>query len=434
MKKMKTKRRRTTETVASIKIAVKGPRRCEKVPGDAVSDRLVDDRRLEAAIGGVRKRLRQLVPAAGATDSLVVVPTRGPGNLLVLLHPLAHRQQENFTTESLAHLLEYLLDREPGAAGRVLDWLTNSSFFSLRNAGETPSIRTQAYAAEHGIPDIRIESDEIDVIIEVKLDDGLTFEQANAYATLLAKGGRRRQTLVALTGATPVERLPKGTVVRNWGDLGVMLRKETCESSSDLTHHLVNQFVGLLNHLNLMPRQVRSPLSKELQEHRRWADATPKEPSIFRGRIRSIETLSGMPHTEQLRNLLLQMERVLAKASGVKRYKLDSGPKMADDPWIGFNVNDLTYFFYLPLNEPDRISLGRYPHDVDPRSFDGSFGSLGRSTPNGLAQWDAELDLLESGVAFFGADEVEQERTLAVFFERAFAFGERLPTRKPRTA
>lgn len=314
----------------------------------------------------------------------------------------------------------------------MLDWLTNSSFFSQRDAGEPPSIRTQAYAAEHGIPDIRIESDDIDVIIEVKLDDGLTFEQANAYAKLLAKGGRRCRALVALTGATPVERLPKGTVVRNWGDLGVMLRKETCESSSDLTHHLVDQFVGLLNHLNLMPLQVRSSLSKTLQEHRQWADANSEEPSITSDRIRSIERLSGMPHTEPLRNLLLQMERVLAKASGVKSHRFDSGPNMADS-WIGFNVNNWAYFFSVSLDEPERISLERYPHDVDPRSFDGSFGSLAPSTPNGLAQWSTELDLLESGLAFFDADEVEQERKLAEFFERAFAFGERLPTVSQRT-
>ena len=151
------------------------------------------------------------------------------------------------------------------------------------------------------------------MIIEVKLDDCLTFEQADAYAELLEKSGRRSRRLVALTGATPSERLPKGTVVRNWGDLGVMLRKESGESSSDLTHHLVSQLVGLLNHLSLMPLQVRSPLSKALREHRQWADANPKELSITRCRARSIERLSGMPHLDPLRNLLLQMDRVWRK-------------------------------------------------------------------------------------------------------------------------
>ena len=128
-------------------------------------------------------------------------PTSPPGNLLVLLYRLAHRQQENFTTVSAAHLLEYLLRAEPQAADRVLDWLTNSSFFSQRStAGKPLSIRTQAYTEQDGIPDIRIESDDIDVIIEVKLDGGLTFEQMDAYDGALAKGARRWQALVGLTG------------------------------------------------------------------------------------------------------------------------------------------------------------------------------------------------------------------------------------------
>jgi hypothetical protein len=98
---------------------------------------------------------------------------------------------------------------------------------------------------------------------------------------------------------------------------------------------------------------------------------------------------------------------------------------------IGFNVNNFTYFFSVSLEEPEQISVDRYPHDVDRRSFDGSFGSLGdRSTPDGLAQWSVEFDLVELG--FFDADEVQQERMLGDFFERAFAFGERLPTVSPK--
>jgi hypothetical protein len=82
------------------------------------------------------------------------------------------------------------------------------------------------------------------------------------------------------------------------------------------------------------------------------------------------------------------MERVLAKAGGVTSYKFDSGPS-TDEPWIRFNVNDMAYFFAVYLDEPERIYLERYHHGVDPRSFDGSFGSLDPSTPNGLARWYA---------------------------------------------
>ena len=59
-------------------------------------------------------------------------PRRINNNLLLLLYRLAHRQQENFTTESFAHLLQQLIEREPAVAARVLDWLTDhKSHFSL---------------------------------------------------------------------------------------------------------------------------------------------------------------------------------------------------------------------------------------------------------------------------------------------------------------
>jgi hypothetical protein len=360
-------------------------------------------------------------------------PTRAPENLLVLLFRFAHRQQENFTTESFAHLLQHLIDGDPPAAARVLDWLTETLYFSQRGSRSSLSVRTQDHTDENGIPDIRIEADDVDVIVEVKLGGDVTFDQLAFYSKECELRQRTCRVLVALLGCQPMGPLPDGTIVRLWADLGVKLREEARSSESKLIGHLIDQFAGLLNHLQLMPLQVRSRLSEELSAHQQWADTNPEQPSIFRTRIKSVDRLKDMPHTEPLRNVLLQMERVLAKASGVKSHKFDSGPNMAD-PWIGFNVNDFDYFFCVSLGEPEQISLERYRHSVDRRWFDGSFGRLDPSTPNGLTRWSATLDLLEPGLAFFDADEVEQERKLAAFFERAFAFGERLPTVSQTTA
>lgn len=203
------------------------------------------------------------------------------------------------------------------------------------------------------------------------------------------------------------------------------LRDEARASESELTHHLVDQFAGLLNHLQLLPLQVRPRLSEALNAHRQWAEANPEQPSISRTRVRSIDRLKDMPHTEPLRNLLLQMDSVLARASGVKSCRFDSGPNMAE-PWVGFNVNDMAYFFYVSLAEPEKTVLQRYRHGIDPSSFDGSLGGLEPTTPNGVTRWSAKLDLLDPGLAFFDADEVEQEKQVDAFFERAFAFGEGL--------
>lgn len=153
-------------------------------------------------------------------------PRRINNNLLVLLYRLAYRQQENFATESFAHLLQQLIDREPLAAARVLDWLTDHElYFSRRSSGGLLSVRTQDYTYENGIPDIRIESDDVDVIVEVKLGGDLTFEQVEAYSKELSRE-RTCSVLVALVGSAPRCELPPGVRVRLWRELGVILREE----------------------------------------------------------------------------------------------------------------------------------------------------------------------------------------------------------------
>ena len=166
-----------------------------------------------------------------------------PESLLARLYPYIHRQQENFTTESFAHLLEHLVRREPVAAARVLDWLTGSTFFSVDCALEALSIVTQEHTEKHGIPDIRISGGDIDVLVEVKLDASLTYAQADAYAKELLAQARPRRALVALVRSQPGP-LPEGTVVRTWADLGRELRAESYQH--EVTGHLVNQLVGLM--------------------------------------------------------------------------------------------------------------------------------------------------------------------------------------------
>lgn len=348
-----------------------------------------------------------------------------PDNLLVILYRLAHRQQENFTTEALAHLVQHLVAQEPGAAVRVLDWLTGSDFFSTHAADAPINIETQARTEEHGIPDIRIRSQDLDIMVEVKLGGGLTFSQANAYETHLRMQDAERTALVALVGSQLTEDLPEGTRLRTWGELGQRLLEERDRSRSELTWHLVDNFVGLLNHLHLMPLRVRSPVSEALWAHRDWANLNPEAPAVIRDRLRNIHRLRDMEHCEPLRNLLLQMDHVLAHHADVSTYLFDSGPNMAR-PWIGFNVNNMRYFFFLPLNAPEHVTLQRYDEAVDPASFDGTLGSIDDSSSDGLSRWSAVLDLADPQVGYFEADRNQQVHLLSEFFDRAFTYGETL--------
>jgi len=364
---------------------------------------------------------------------------RGADNLLVLLYQLAHRQQENFTTDSFAHLLQHLVVQEPLAAEQLLDWLTGSDLFSTRDSDQPLWIHTQAYTEEHGIPDLRIDADDLCVIVEVKLGSWLTLGQVEPYAKELARSGRPARALVGLTGYKPPNPLSDGErertwddlglVVRTWGELGSRLLVETTCPKSPVTTYLVDQFIGLLNYLHLMPFRVRSPLSEELQAHREWAEKNPEQPAVTRTRLNSLERLAVMQHTDDLRNLLLQMRSVLDGAPDVTSCRFDSGPGMAE-PWIGFNFNGMAYFFYVPLGQPERITLQRYG-GFDSRSFDGSLGVLQPPAPGRPTRWRCTLDLSEDEGRFFSLVEVEQEKMLSDFFGEAFGFAERLLPESP---
>lgn len=345
--------------------------------------------------------------------------------LFVRLYRLAHRQQENFTTEAFVHTLRELAAAQPEAAVDFLDWLTDSDMFSSRTDDSKVAIRSQAYTDEHGIPDIRIEADDLDVIIEVKLDAGLTFAQADIYREHLDHVGAERRCLVALLGGHPTESLPPGTVTRTWGELGQRLLKQTQGADSEVPRHLVEQLVGLLNHLHLMPLRVRSRLSESLKAHQQWSRENPELPSLSRTRVRSVARLQEMTHCEPLRNLLLQMERVLERHPEVHTFFLDSSA-FGVEPWIGFNVNNMDYFFYLPINDPEQITLQRLRGGVDRASFDGSLGYLEDSRKDGIVRWRTALDLAGDDSNYFDADRTEQLRLLTAFFDRGLAYAQTL--------
>ena len=342
------------------------------------------------------------------------------------VYRLAHRQQENFTTEAFVHVLGELIHREPDAAVRFLDWLTDSDIFSTREGSAPLRLRSQAYTEEHGIPDVRIEAEDVDVIIEVKLDGGLTYTQADAYARQLEARGAERTALVALLGAPPLADLPPGMVVRTWGELGEQLLIETSNTDDLVAGYLAGEFAKLLNHLCLMPRQVRSALSEALDAHARWAEGNAGRPSVLRNRIGSIARLNEMEHCEPLKNILLQMEHVLQQHPDVEDFRLDSGP-LGPEAWVGFNIDRMQYFFFLRLNEPETLTLDRYLRPVDPALPDVSKGRLVRPNSAGVTGWRTTLDLADPDVGYFGSTQTEQVAILTDFFRVSFAYAQRLP-------
>jgi hypothetical protein len=354
-------------------------------------------------------------------------------NLLVRLYRLARRQQENFTTEALSHVLRHFAAYHPDASTRMLEWLTSAEVVAGRPVDAPIGIRTQAWTADLGIPDIRIEGDDLLVIVEVKLGGVPSEAQRRAYLMQVAASDRPRKALVALVGYGTEDRLDDGTYVRRWGELAEFLGREAERAGSEVTRYLTGELKKLLHHLDLMPPVVRSGVSAGLAHHRVWAKMNPTAPSVLRDRLRSLKAVGQMEGCGPLHDLLRQMRHVLQRSPAVVKHRFDSGPAMAR-PWIGFNVNDMRYFFFLSLSNPERVVLQRFWNGVDPDSFYGSLGELD-IRDDGIVRWRHSLDLADPDLGFFQAERSEQSQILTRFFEETFHYGERLaPQRVPAHA
>lgn len=131
-----------------------------------------------------------------------------------------------------------------------------------------------------------------------------------------------------------------------------------------------------------------------------------------------------MSGCQALFDLLMQMQHVVSQAEGVWTYRFDSGPVGAW-AWIGFNVNDMEFFFFLSLYNPETVTVQRYGEGIDPESFDGTLGELDHRR-NALVYWFHSVDLADPEVGFFEVGRAEQVQVLAEVFETGFRFGQSL--------
>jgi hypothetical protein len=63
-------------------------------------------------------------------------------NLLVRLHKWAHRQDENFLTETFAYVIQYLIEEEPQAAAGLLRSLTDGFLDLQPKEARAVTVRT----------------------------------------------------------------------------------------------------------------------------------------------------------------------------------------------------------------------------------------------------------------------------------------------------
>jgi hypothetical protein len=178
-------------------------------------------------------------------------------NLLVRLHKGAWRQDENFLTEALAHLLRHLLENEPQAAANLLGYLTEGFFALGYEEARGVEVRTQTFTAE-GTPDLQLRAGEQLAILEVKSESDVREEQLSRYRDLLRDSGTPSTALVLLTRypVTLSEGKERPKHVR-WYQVAEWLDQERSRYQfQPVSAYLVNQFLDFLSARNMIMGQV----------------------------------------------------------------------------------------------------------------------------------------------------------------------------------
>lgn len=327
-------------------------------------------------------------------------------NLLVQLHTWAHRQDENFTTDSFAHLLSHLVSAAPAAAGVILRRLTGLDLVDEEWSGAV--IDTQV-VTPHGQPDMRIVTRTTVIFVEVKVEAVLERAQPEAYLRALQDVDDSLVTqLVVLTRYPAPDSIPDAVRRVRWYEMEEELERAMLDLGSGISHHLVEQFRGFLSYRGMAILPVRSGVSGGI---RSYQEEHGHDALLFRGKVRSVERMREEESLEPLADLLTAMHRAIEHSSwGHHNLTMSAGADRGG--WIGWNIDRLKYFFYLWFDAPEVVIYQTCYPPIDPSLHDGAFGRVFEDHIGG--RWEHSLDL-GSLDGFFEAPRKQQLEIMVDF-------------------
>jgi hypothetical protein len=304
----------------------------------------------------------------------------GP-NLFARLHKWAVRQDENFMTESLAVILETLLEREPTVGTRLVSAITGG-FISVAGEGaQALEIRTQISTAE-GRPDLEIRTPERLAVFEVKVESALRRGQLEGYREYLRTSGFPLTSLVLLTKYPPDlslgEEEPDYKI--RWYEVADSLEQELTEAkvSGPVSCYLCEQLLEFLKERNMSLAQV----SWQLPEG-----------------------------TRALRNFLVMLQEA-AKACQV------SAKKDMSLDYVGFQVDGAKYWVGLDLKNPQQLWFGTRSQ-IDREAAERL--GMGEMAEEGWYRWWPSVDLGSEEVHFYSRSKVAQIQWLERFLRECLA-------------
>ena len=292
-------------------------------------------------------------------------------NLLSNLSHWAHRHDENFLTEAFVYVLQFMLDREQGAAAKLLNQLTAGHLKIKAKDCIDITVTTQVLTDE-GRPDIEIRTPSALVYVEVKAESGLGVQQMKRYRAALEKSGYN-DTFLCLLTRYPVEEGIDGDkpdLHLRW--LQVYEYLDKIENIGDVSRYVLNQFMEFLEKRGIV------------MDHVSW------------------QLVDGVKSLQNLLNML---------GKAIENNEIASVPLRGGREYIGYYTDEkknwIGIFYEEPASLKFEINTKNAPDDKQLKSLGLSGENMEAST-----RIVTYVDLSSEDNHFFSRDRTSQQRFL----------------------
>ncbi len=301
-------------------------------------------------------------------------------NLLKALNKFAHRQNENFITESFLHLLIHLIEFEPKVGIDLINKLSSKKIDWKEEESKRISIQSQIKTDE-GIPDIVIRSVDKLMYIEVKVESDFSHNQIKRYKKVLKKSECTKTHLTVLTRYPYTENseseIPDSSF--RWHHIVDWLDKLVEDIDNNVSHFIINQFVNFL-----------------------------KMKGIAMGKI-SWELINGL---KSYNNLMVMLREAIV----ANKLKKTRGSSQGDS---GFYLDD--YWVGITFENPNIICIATNNPIKETKNKQTKLGLLDENKC-----WYNELDMEAEKVNFFALSKEGQVQCLEKFIRESVKYGNTL--------
>jgi len=283
---------------------------------------------------------------------------------------------------------------------------------------------------QKGTPDISIEARDFLAYIEVKVDASLGHKQLSRYREALLKSGRSQTSLTLLNRYPhPLPESERPDTEIRWFHIAQQLHGEIqsgAMASDPLSAYLIHQFLGYLQELKITIPQAHSRLSEGLDQY-----IVNHGKALTDTRIRDPQRLLKYAELRPVYDLMILLREALSittDETGAKfRLYFDTGKH--NGGWIGYNLNNMAYFVFLFISQPETLIFQTFNRVVDFSRWDQKVGYKRKLF--GKWGWENKLDLLASEAKFFDLSQDAQLQWIRSFVQSSLEEVQKFSDAKP---